>query len=66
VILLLAWTTDAASTVPLNASGALLLGPSVALVVGLNIFCFYRVLRESQPTEHHRAPLEIDTGDHET
>ena len=37
----------------------------IALVCTLVVFCFYRLLRESRPTQHHRAPLDIDTRDHE-
>jgi hypothetical protein len=36
---------------------------SVTLVLGLCTFCFWRILREAAPSEHHHAPLDIDTRD---
>ena len=37
----------------------------VGFVCGLMGFCFYRILREPRPTEHHHAPLDIETHDRE-
>ena len=37
----------------------------VTLVCGLSAFCFYRIFREPRPSEHHHAPLDIDTHDRE-
>ena len=50
----------------LTVGGAAIMLVSVALVVGLNVFCFWRIFRERRPAEHHHAPLEIDTHDRET
>ena len=36
---------------------------SIALVLGLMIFCIAYILREKSPSEHHHAPLDIDTRD---
>ena len=35
----------------------------VGLVIGLMVFCFHRILREPRPSEHHHAPLDINTHD---
>jgi hypothetical protein len=32
-------------------------------VLFLCAFCFWRILRESTPSEHHHAPLDINTRD---
>jgi len=56
----------AAGAETLTLGGALIMTASVVLVLGLNIFCFWRILREQQPAEHHHVPLEIDTHDAET
>lgn len=47
----------------MTPSGILMMALSVTLVLGLAIFCFYRILTE-KPHEHH-APLDIDTHDTE-
>ncbi len=47
----------------LTAAGWTVMIGCVGLVCGLAAFCFYRILREPRPSEHHHAPLEIDTGD---
>jgi hypothetical protein len=39
---------------------------SVGFVIGLTVFCFYRVLSRPATTEHMHAPLDIDTQDRET
>ena len=50
----------------LSTGGAVIMILSVSLVLGLNIFCFWRILREPGPAEHHHVPLEIDTQDLDT
>ncbi len=47
----------------LSAVGATIMTLSVLLVLGLGTFCFWRLLRESAPSVHHHAPLDIDTRD---
>ncbi len=49
----------------LNASGWMLMLLCIGLVTLLMVFCYYRILREPRPSEHHHAPLEIDTRDTE-
>lgn len=44
-------------------AGWIVLIACVGLVVGLCVFCFYRILREPSPSAHHHAPLDIDTHD---
>jgi hypothetical protein len=44
----------------LTVAGAMIMTVSVVLVLGLNVFCFWRILRESEPAEHLHAPLEIE------
>jgi hypothetical protein len=39
---------------------------SCGFVVGLTIFCYYRVLTTPRPEERIHAPLEIDTHDLDT
>jgi hypothetical protein len=39
---------------------------SISAVVGLVVFCFYRVLTKPSTTEHLHAPLDIDTRDLQT
>lgn len=38
----------------------------IGSVCALSAFCLYRILREPRPSEHHHAPLDIDTGDTDT
>jgi heme/copper-type cytochrome/quinol oxidase subunit 2 len=64
IMLPLAQAVEAQET--LTIGGAAIMLVSVALVLGLNVFCFWRIFRERQPTEHHHAPLEINTRDLET
>jgi Na+-transporting NADH:ubiquinone oxidoreductase subunit NqrD len=52
-----------ADEVTLTVGGAVIMTLSVALVVGLNVFCMSRILREQKPSEHHHVPLDIDTHD---
>lgn len=47
----------------LNAAGWVVMVVCISLVCGLTAFCFYHVLSESEPSEHHHAPLDIDTHD---
>jgi hypothetical protein len=49
--------------VTLTAGGGAIMTLSVLLVLSLCAFCFYRILREPAPSEHHHAPLDIDTHD---
>ncbi len=44
----------------LNAAGWIMLIGCVGTVCCLVTFCYYRILREPRPSEHHHAPLEID------
>ncbi|GMV98155.1 MAG: hypothetical protein AMXMBFR83_25070 [Phycisphaerae bacterium] len=39
---------------------------SCGFVVGLAVFCYYRVLTTPSETERMHAPLEIDTHDQDT
>lgn len=47
----------------LTSAGTILLIGCVGFVLLLCGFCFYRILREPAPSEHHHAPLDIDTRD---
>jgi hypothetical protein len=47
----------------LSIPGVILMTICVGLVLLLCVFCFWRILRESTPSEHHHAPLDIDTHD---
>jgi ABC-type nickel/cobalt efflux system permease component RcnA len=47
------------TAVTLTATGAVIMGISVLLVLGLTAFCFWRILREPSPSEHHHAPLYV-------
>jgi ABC-type nickel/cobalt efflux system permease component RcnA len=53
----------ATDQVTLTPAGATIMTVSVLLVLGLCAFCFWRILREPAPSEHHHAPLDIDTHD---
>jgi hypothetical protein len=46
--------------------GWMLMILSCGSVVGLTVFCYWRVLRTPRPEEHLHAPLEIDTRDVDT
>jgi ABC-type nickel/cobalt efflux system permease component RcnA len=39
---------------------------SLGLVIGVTVFCFYRVLVKPKTAEHMHAPRDIDTHDRET
>jgi len=47
----------------LTSSGLVVMIGCIGLVLSLAAFCFYRLFRESNPSEHHHAPLDIDTHD---
>ncbi|MFQ5591907.1 MAG: hypothetical protein ACE5HE_12145 [Phycisphaerae bacterium] len=47
----------------LSAGGWALMVCCILLVCSLCVFCFYRLVREPRPSEHHHAPLDIDTHD---
>ncbi len=47
----------------LTTAGAIVMTSSILLVLGLSVFCTIRILREPAPSEHHHAPLDIDTHD---
>lgn len=50
--------------VTMTAAGWTIMGVSLASVLMLNVFCFYRILSLPSAAESHlKAPLEIDTGD---
>ena len=49
----------------LNAGGWTVMLLCVSLISTLMVFCYYRILREPRPSEHHHAPLDIDTHDTE-
>jgi hypothetical protein len=38
---------------------------SVGFVIGLLLFCFYRVVTTPKSEKHMHGPLDIDTGDQE-
>ena len=39
---------------------------SITLVLGLCAFCLRHILGEQRPSDHHHAPLDIDTHDTES
>ena len=47
----------------LNASGWIMLIGCIGLVCSLCAFCFWKIMTEPKPSEHHRTPLDIDTHD---
>ena len=47
----------------LSTAGWIMMIGCIGSVCSLVAFCFYRVLREPNPGEHHHAPLDIDTRD---
>ncbi len=47
----------------LTPAGATIMTLSIALVLAMTIFCFWRIMREPAPETHHHAPLEIETDD---
>ena len=49
----------------MNTAGWIFMVSSLVFVIGLVVFCFYRVFSAPQSTEHMHAPLDIDTRDNE-
>lgn len=47
----------------MTLAGWIFMAASLALVIGLNIFCFARLLLRPAAAEHMHALLDIDTGD---
>jgi hypothetical protein len=47
----------------LSTAGWIVMVGCITLVCSLASFCYYHVLREPRPSEHHHAPLDIDTKD---
>ncbi len=45
----------------MTTAGFIVMIVSVAIVLSLCAFCFYKILTEKKP--NHKAPLDIDTGD---
>jgi hypothetical protein len=56
-----------AAELPTTMTGAgwAIMISSISFVLGLTVFCFYRVLTlpPMEVEEHLKAPLDIDTGD---
>ncbi len=52
-----------AETGGLTPAGTVIMTLSILGVLGLCAFCMNKILREKRPSEHHHAPLEIDTRD---
>lgn len=50
----------------MTAAGWILMLTSCGSVLGLTIFCYYRVFTIPRTTEHMHAPLDIDTHDKDT
>ncbi len=51
---------------PLTPAGWLFMLGSIAFVLGLLIFCLWRVLSTPDQLERMHAPIEIDTQDRDT
>jgi hypothetical protein len=45
----------------MTAAGWFLMLSSVGFVVGLNVYCFWRVLKKPAPARDLHAPLDIET-----
>lgn len=61
------WLAQAAvDTTRLNVGGVIIMSASIAMVLGLSAFCMVRILSEKKPSDHHHAPLDIDTKDLDT
>lgn len=56
-------TTLLAQNQTLTTGGWVMMVGCISLVCGLCAFCFYRLMRDPRPSDHHHAPLEIDTKD---
>ena len=53
----------AGEEITLTAAGAVMMILCVGLVLGLNVFCLVRLLRQPRPSKHEHALLDIDTHD---
>ena len=49
----------------LTTGGWVMMIGCIGMVCSLCAFCFYRIMREPRPSEHHHGPLDIDTRDHD-
>jgi hypothetical protein len=47
----------------MTLTGWIFMGTSLSFVIGLTVFCFWRVLRAPDPKSELHAPLDIDTRD---
>ncbi len=47
----------------LSTGGWIMLIGCIGMVLSLCAFCFWKIMTESKPSEHHHAPLDIDTHD---
>jgi hypothetical protein len=47
----------------MTTPGWIMMLVSVGFVIGLLLFCFYRVLTTPKSEKHMHGPLDIDTGD---
>ena len=47
----------------LTVGGIIIMACSILMVLALSAFCMAKILGEQKPTEHHHAPLDIDTHD---
>ena len=50
----------------MNAAGIFMMVLSYTVVIGLVVYCFYRVLTTPGAEQHEHAPLDIDTRDKDT
>lgn len=50
----------------MTAAGWLFMLLSCGSVLGMTLWCYYRVLTTPKTTEHMHAPIEIDTHDKDT
>ncbi len=50
----------------LSSGGWTVMIGCIGFVCCLMVFCFYRLFREPRLSEHHHAPLDIDTHDLDT
>lgn len=47
----------------LTTGGIAMMVGCMGFVLGLCLFCVVRLLRDTNPAEHHHVPLDIDTHD---
>ncbi len=47
----------------LNGFGLFMMIGSIVAVCGMCVYCFTLILRESNPSEHHHAPLDVFSDD---